>query len=67
MIKSGGWINLCWNDFLSKSNVKMRKHMRVVRLCWNDFFSKANDKNVIKMGTGSNYVGLIFLANLTLK
>ena len=63
-IKSGGWVKLCWNDFLGISNKKIRKHMGVVKLCWNKFLSKANDKNVIKSGGGSNYVGMIFIVNL---
>ena len=50
MIKGGGRVELCWNDFPSKSNKKVRKHMEVVKLCWNEFLSKANETNVIKSG-----------------
>ena len=52
MIKSGEWVKYSWNDFLSKSNKKVRTHIRVVKLCWNEFLSKVNNKNVIKSGGG---------------
>ena len=61
MIKSGGWVKLCWNDFLSKSNKKSEKTLGIVKLCWNDFHNKSTKKleNIWEL---LNYVGMNFLA-----
>ena len=44
---------------------KVSKRRGVVKLCRNEFPSKANNQNVKKVGGGSNYVGMIFLVDLT--
>ena len=43
VIQSGGWVELCWNDFVSRSSKtkKVRKRRGVVQLCWNEFHSEA--------------------------
>ena len=51
MIKCGGVVKLCRNDFLIDANDKnVIKCGGVVKLCRNEFLIQANDKNVIKCG-----------------
>ena len=67
MIKCGGVVTLCRNDFLiNADNKNVIKSGVVVKLCRNNFLINANNKNVIKCGEWSNYVGMIFLFELTI-
>ena len=75
MIKSRGWVKLCWNEFLVETydkwwHEKTNKWKQVgegLDSVGMNFVIKAYDKNIIRLVDGSNYVGMNFFVKLTSK
>ena len=52
MIKRGGWVKLCWNDFLSKYNKKVRNVCELPNYDGMNFLAKQTTKCDKKWGMG---------------
>ena len=68
VIKSGGWVKLCLNGFLNKSNKKSEKTYGScqIMLEW-IFYQRKKQKCDKNKGGGSKYVGMVFKAKQTTK